>query len=168
MRASPILPIFVAFALLALLAPAPAAAQAPAPSLAGSWRLAEQYYGSGQKNFVDESEPYRVELRLENGTLSGRAWLAGRPAAWPAYFGPDGPRPLQDVTVALDPDGLGARASFRVPPAPGDDTWLVVTETLRLAPDGRLDAALAVEFERLGERKGAFTWRRVFVRENRP
>lgn len=168
MRASPIPPVCAAFALIALIASLPVAGQSPAPSLAGSWLLAEQYYGTGQKNFVEDSDSYRLEWRVEGGTLVGRASLAGRLAPWPAYFGPDGPRPLQDVTLTPDADGLGARATFRVTPAPGDDTWLFVTETLRVGPDGKLAATLTVEFERMGERKGAFTWRRVFVREEGP
>lgn len=143
-------------------------AQALVPSLAGNWRLTEQYYGTGGHNFVDDDEPYRLELRLHGGRIAGTATLSGRSAEWPAYFGPDGPRPLQDVSVVPEVDGLGTVATFRVPPGAGDDTWLFVTETLRAGPDGRLVATLTVEFERKGERKGAFTWRRVFVREDGP
>lgn len=138
------------------------------PTLAGSWRLVEQYYGSGQKNFVDPGEPYRLTLSLDADAVRGQVSLSGRPAPWPAYFGPDGPRAVQEVVVAPDADRLGARAEFRVPPAPGDETWLVVSETLRVRPDGRLDASMTVTFEREGEQRGSFTWRRVFAREDQP
>jgi len=167
MRASSIPLLTAAITLAALAGVTPARGQ-ETPSLAGEWRLVEQYYGTGQRNFVEEAEPYRLSLRLDGGRIVGTAALAGRSAAWPAYFGPDGPRPLQDVTVTPDADGLGVRASFRVTPPPGDDTWLFVTETLRAGPDGKLAATMTVEFERMGERKGAFTWRRVFVREDGP
>jgi hypothetical protein len=167
MRASSIPLLTAAIALAALAGVAPAPGQ-KTPSLAGEWRLVEQYYGTGQRNFVEPSEPYRLSLRLDGGRIAGTATLSERSAAWPAYFGPDGPRPLQDVTVTPDADGLGVRATFRVTPPPGDDTWLFVTETLRAGPDGKLAATMTVEFERMGERRGAFTWRRVFVREDGP
>ncbi len=161
------IPGFLLLLLLsALTTPAVRAQQAPA--LAGEWRLVEQYYGTGQHNFVEEAEPYRLSLRIDGARVAGTAILSGQAASWPAYFGPDGPRPLQDVTIARDDDGLGVRATFRVTPPPGDDTWLFVTETLRAGPDGKLAATMTVEFERMGDRKGAFTWRRVFVREEGP
>ena len=167
MRTSSIPILFTAF-VLASLAGVTVAAGQDTPSLAGEWRLVEQYYGTGQHNFVEEAVPYRLSLRLDGARVVGTATLARQTAAWPAYFGPDGPRPLQDVTVTRDDDGLGVRATFRVTPPPGDDTWLFVTETLRAGPDGKLAAAVTVEFERMGDRKGAFTWRRVFVREEAP
>jgi hypothetical protein len=167
MRTSSI-PLLCAVFVLVTLAGVTLAPGQEAPSLAGTWRLVEQYYGTGQYNFVEESEPYRLSLRLDGGRIVGTAALSGQSAAWPAYFGPDGPRPLQDVTVTPDADGLGVRATFRVTPPPGDDTWLFVTETLRAGPDGKLAATMTVEFERMGERKGSFTWRRVFVREEAP
>lgn len=167
MRTSSIPVLCAAVVLTALAGAAPASGQ-DAPTLAGTWRLVEQYYGTGQRNFVEDGEPYRLSFRRDGGRLAGTAALAGQSAAWPAYFGPDGPRPLQDVTVTPDADGRGAHATFRVTPAPGDDTWLFVTETLRVGPDGKLAATLTVEFERAGERKGAFTWRRVFAREDGP
>lgn len=167
MRTSSI-PRHCAAIVLVALAGATLAPAQESPSLAGTWRLVEQYYGSGQRNFVEEAEPYRLSLRLDGGRVVGTAALSGQAAVWPAYFGPDGPRPLQDVAVTPDADGLGVRATFRVTPAPNDDTWLFVTETLRAGPDGKLAATLTVEFERMGERKGAFTWRRIFVREDGP
>ena len=167
MRASSIPLLTAAIALAALAGVTPAPGQ-ETPSLAGEWRLVEQYYGTGQRNFVEEAEPYQLSLQFAGSRIVGTAALSGQTAAWPAYFGPDGPRPLQDVTVTPDADGLGVRATFRVTPAPGDDTWLFVTETLRAGPDGKLAATMTVEFERMGERKGAFTWRRVFVREDGP
>lgn len=167
MRTSSI-PLFCAAVVLASLAGATLAPAQESASLAGTWRLVEQYYGTGQHNFVEEAVPYRLSLRIDGARLVGTAILAGQAASWPAYFGPDGPRPLQDVTVTRDADGLGVRATFRVTPPPGDDTWLFVTETLRAGPDGKLAATMTVEFERMGDRKGAFTWRRVFVREEGP
>jgi len=154
--------IFVALAAL------PSAfGQAP-PALAGTWRLVEQYYGKGQHNFIGKGEPYRLSLRLEGGRVVGTATMGGQSSPWPVFFDSDGPRPLQDLTVTPDTDGLGVRATFRVAPGPGDDTWLLVTETLRVEPDGKLAARMTVAFDRMGERKGSFTWRRVFVREDGP
>jgi len=158
---------FVLLAGLAAGTALPAGADAP-PSLAGSWRLVEQYYGSGQRNFVDPDEPLRLTLAITGGTVAGSVSLSGRPAPWPAYFGPDGPRPVQEIVVTMDADRVGVRAEFRVPPAPGDDTWLLVEETLRARPDGKLDATMTVTFERDGERRGSFVWRRVFAREEGP
>ena len=154
--------IFVALAAL------PSAfGQAP-PALAGTWRLVEQYYGKGQHNFIGEGEPYRLSLRLEGGRVVGTATRGEQSSSWPVFFDSDGPRPLQDLTVTPDADGLGVRATFRVAPGPGDDTWLFVTETLRVEPDAKLAAKMTVAFDRMGERKGSFTWRRVSVREDGP
>ena len=154
--------IFVALAAL------PSAfGQAP-PSLSGTWRLVEQYYGKGQHNFIGKGEPYRLSLGLESGRVVGTATRGEQSSSWPVFFDSDGPRPLQDLTVTPDADGLGVRATFRVTPGPGDDTWLFVTETLRVEPDGKLAAKMTVAFDRMGERKGSFTWRRVFVREDGP
>jgi hypothetical protein len=128
----------------------------------------EQYYGRGQHNFVGDGDPYRLSLRLEGGRVVGTATRGEQSSSWPIFFDANGPRPLQDLTVTPDADGLGVRATFRVAPGPGDDTWLFVTETLRVEPDGKLAAKMTVAFDRMGERKGSFAWRRVFVREEGP
>ena len=167
MRTSSI-PLLCAVFVLVALAGATLVPAQESPSLAGTWRLVEQFYGKGQHNFIGEGEPYRLSLRLEGGRVVGTATMGGQSSPWPVFFDSDGPRPLQDLTVTPDSDGLGVRATFRVTPGPGDDTWLFVTETLRVEPDGKLAARMTVAFDRMGERKGSFTWRRVFVREDGP
>jgi hypothetical protein len=167
MRTSSI-PLLCGAVLLVALAGATLAAAQEPPALTGTWRLVEQYYGKGQRNFIGEGEPYRLSLRLEGSRVVGTATRGEQSASWPVFFDSDGPRPLQDLTVTPDADGLGVRATFRVAPGPNDDTWLFVVETLRVEPDGKLAAKMTVAFDRMGERKGSFTWRRVFVREDGP
>ena len=162
------IPLLCAVFVLATLAGVTLAPGQEASSLAGTWRLVEQYYGKGQHNFIGKGEPYRLSLGLEGGRVVGTATRGEQSSSWPVFFDSDGPRPLQDLTVTPDTDGLGVRATFRVAPGPGDDTWLLVTETLRVEPDGKLAARMTVAFDRMGERKGSFTWRRVFVREDGP
>ncbi len=152
----------VPVALAALLfLPAPALAG----GLAGTWLLERQVYGDGAHNFAGPDRPFRLVFSPAGAGTPARAERSGASAPWPCWFTPRGPVPVQDARVVPDPDGRGVTATYRVPPAPGDDTWLVVTERYRLTPGDRLAGTVDVRFERHGVLRGGFTWRRTFRRE---
>ncbi|RMF76712.1 MAG: hypothetical protein D6738_00850 [Acidobacteria bacterium] len=69
------------------------------------------------------------------------------------------------MTVRVGPMARELAARYVVPPAPGDDTALRVTESYRLDGQGRLVGTMTLRFVRGGEERGGFTWHRVFVRE---
>ncbi len=141
-------------------------ALAQSGSVSGTWKLVEQRYERGGFNFVKADEPTVLELAPAGEPVQGRLfWHERQEAAWPAYPTPHGPAALHDVRVRRSLDGRGVTASYRVEPATGDDTWLVVTETYRLSEDGRLVGTMEIRFERDGVLKGGFTWQRTFERE---
>ncbi len=152
-------PAALAAAVLLLVPPAVAA------GLDGTWVLERQVYGEGEHNFARADRPFRLSFRRAPAGLSARAEREGAGAPWPCWFSPEGPVAVEDVRVVPAPDGRGVTAAYRVPPAPGDDTWLVVTEWYRVTDDDRLEGEVHVRFERRGVLRGGFTWRRTFRRE---
>jgi len=136
-----------------------------AGGLPGTWLLQRQVYGEGEHNFARPDQPFRLVFAPAAGRLAGRALRDGAEAPWPCWFSPKGPVPVEDARVVPDPDGNGVTATYRVPPAPGDDTWLLVTERYRVMEDDRLEGTVEVRFERKGVLRGGFTWRRTFRRE---
>ena len=149
---------------LALLA-APAAADAPA-TIAGTWRLVEQRYERGGRNFAPPDGPARLVI-----TPRGTRWeitieIHGQRGEWPLYPSPAGPRPLTGVRVHVGPLGRELAARYVVRPAPGDDTYLHVTESYRLDGRGRLVGTMSLRFVRGGKEHGGFAWHRVFERES--
>ncbi len=133
-------------------------------SLLGSWRLSEQYYEDGQHNFHGPEDELVVSFRVEAGTFAGMLAWNGHSVPWPAYPGPDGPVTIEQVEMTHAPDLSAATVGYRVLPAPGDDTVLIVEERWRTEGPDRLLCELQLRFERHGEIKGGFTWNRVFVR----
>lgn len=141
------------------------AAGGPA-TLEGNWRLAEQYYGEGEFNFHGSGEgALGIVFRPEEGRLLGTVTWEGGEAPWPAYPTPAGAAHLGAVEARVAPDMRSAFARYRVPPAPGDDTTLLVEESWRLDQEGRLLCDVKVRFEREGRTRGGFTWHRVYRRE---
>ena len=136
-----------------------------AGGLDGTWVLVRQVYGEGRHNFAGPDRPFRLVFETGAGAPSARAERDGSTAPWPCWFTPGGPVEVQDPVVTRDPDGRGVTASYRVPPAPGDDTWLIVTERYRVTDDDRLAGTVEVRFERHGVPRGGFTWRRTCRRE---
>ncbi len=140
-------------------------ALAAEPSVIGEWRLAGQFYNGGGHNFAEDAPELRLSFApaADGGTPAGRVAWAGWTAAWPVWPGPDGPARLETVTVRGD--GARIEAEYRVLPAPGDDTVLVVHEACAPTSATALSCEVRVRFERAGQSAGGFTWRRTFVRE---
>lgn len=135
--------------------------------LAGTWRMVEQRYNGGGHNFAQGNPELRLTFVRTATGWTGRVRFEGRESAWPVWLAPDGPAPLIASRVTADADGAGVAAAYRVAPAPGDDTFLVVEEHCRGTSPGRMTCTLEVGFEREGVRRGGFTWERVFAREDR-
>ena len=154
--------VLAGFAALAL-------AAAPGESLLGGWRLAEQYYNNGQHNFAEDAAPLALEFRVdERGRFIAEMTFEDWRSDWPAWPTPHGPAPLGETTVRRSADGNEIEAEYRVPPPPGDDTFLNVRETCTVESAERMRCEVHVRFERHGEEKGGFTWRRFFARETGP
>jgi hypothetical protein len=138
----------------------------PAGSVAGGWRLVEQFYNDGSRNFASVAPAYTMVLRdSTGGRLAGAVSHDGWSSDWPVWPTPDGPAALTEVVVRRLADG-GVEAEYRVAPAPGDDTFLKVRETCTLESIDRLRCDVRVRFERGGQEAGGFTWRRLFARES--
>ena len=138
-----------------------------AGSLVGGWKLVEQHYNSGGRNFADLAPTYTMVLRdADGGGLAGAVSHDGWNSDWPVWPTPNGPAPLTDVVVRRLADKNGFEAEYRVAPAPGDDTFLKVHETCTLESADRLRCDIRVRFERAGQAAGEFTWRRLFARES--
>ncbi len=145
------------------------AATAAAPAqVAGDWRLVEQHYNGGGDNFASGAPELRVRFAPAGTDAPGTVSFDGWTAAWPAWLAPAGAAALDAVTVRRADDGSAIEADYRVRPAPGDDTWLVVHESCRATAPETLACAVEVGFERAGVRRGGFTWQRVFARVGRP
>ena len=153
--------------LLPLAAALFAFAQSLPATLDGEWRLVEQTYGRGGHNFAQGAD-LRLTFRRAATGLAATVALEGRSAPFPAYFGPEGPVPLTAARWTVDSDERGATAEYVVAPAAGDDTSLRVTERYRIDDDGLLRGEMSVRFERAGEVRGGFTWRRTFARGTHP
>ncbi len=162
--------LLVPLALVCLLclfgAPASTTA-APGPTtLEGRWRLSEQYYGDGRHDFQGPGDRLEVVFRSEGAGLSGLVmWADDLEAAWPAYPAPEGAARVEQVQTTVALDLRSATARYRVLPAPGDDTYLLVEEQWTVTAADRLECRVNLRFERQGRVKGGFAWRRVFVRE---
>lgn len=137
-------------------------------TLAGSWRLTEQYYGEGRQNFAQRGESLELEFVPGVSGLSGTVRYQNWKGDWPAWFTPQGPATLLDVQDEQPPDGRSISCRFRVPQNPGDSTFLRVKEDCRLQSDDRLACDVEVTFEVNGQPKGGFVWHRIFAREGRP
>ncbi|MDQ7007116.1 MAG: hypothetical protein Q9Q40_07775 [Acidobacteriota bacterium] len=155
------------FAFCVLLLGAGLAVVASGPTtLEGRWRLSEQYYGEGRHDFQGPGDRLEVVFRTRGAALTGRLlWADDLQAEWPAYPAPGGAARLDRVRSTVAPDLRSATASYRVLPAPGDDTYLLVDEQWTLAGDDRLECRVTLRFERRGRVRGGFAWHRVFVRE---
>ena len=136
--------------LLAAIAPTPA-------QVAGEWRLVEQHYNGGGDNFADGAPELRVRFAAAGSGAADTVTFDGWTAAWPAWLAPGGAAALDAVTVRRAEDGGAIEADYRVRPAAGDDTWLVVHESCRATAPATLACAVEVGFERAGVRRGGFT-----------
>ncbi len=134
-------------------------------SLIGGWTLIEQYYEEGRHNFHGPEDALGVAFHLDGANLAGVVAFEGRSAPWPAYPIPNGFAGIRDAQIRIEPDLRSAVANYRVLPAAGDDTTLVIEERWRLHED-RLLCELKIRFERGGELRGGFTWHRVFRRSS--
>lgn len=161
-------PIVLTASLLALavFCVTPLFAANPSP-LEGNWRLIEQTYGEGQHNFVHvDDDPVTLTLMRQGEAWTGTLdWTSSR-ATWPAYPTPDGPATIERVEFEQNPEEAQLTVSYRVLPAPGDDTYLVVVEKYSIDESGSLLSHVRIEFERGGKRVGGFDWHRKFERED--
>ncbi len=161
----PTKPRVLILAALAAFVLVPASAWADGPgTLLGGWHLEQQFYEDGHHNFHDGDDQLLVEFRAEGGGLSGTLSWAAHHSSWPAYPSPTGPAAIDTVSTRFAPDLRSASASFRVLPAPGDDTYLLVEESWQLDEDDRLLCEVRIRFERQGTLRGGFRWSRVFLR----
>jgi hypothetical protein len=138
-------------------------AVAAGESIVGEWKLVEQTYGRGQANLVT-GEPTLVLEFAPRGVEIEAVVRGGEPDApglsWPRFAAGAG-RPIHvaERQVAAD----GARARYRVDPAPGDDLTLEVEEDYRLTEGGRaLVGTVRVRFWRDGQERGGYTLERRF------
>jgi hypothetical protein len=139
----------------------------PAGSVVGAWKLREQFYNAGGRNFADGAPSFTIAFsEAAGGRIAGAVSHDGWNSDWPVWPTPNGPAPLTDVVVRRVADGRGVEAEYRVAPAPGDDTFLKVRETCTLESPDRLRCEIRVRFERAGQEAGGFTWRRSFARES--
>ena len=136
--------------------------------LAGRWKLVEQRYEGGGDNFARGAPGFVLEFTDDGVSAAGRVRFAGWEAAWPVWPAPYGPAHASAASISVDRARAAIRSSYRVDPAPGDDTFLVVTESCAVRDDDRLGCEVRVQFERAGVTAGGFTWHRVFVREATP
>ena len=106
----------------------------------GRWLLVEQRYERGGHNFAEGQgeAPLVLTFDRRQGTLVGQLHWNGHLAGWPAYPGPDGAAPIDEVERWISPDGQRASASYRVLPAAGDDTYLRIEERYELDGPDRL------------------------------
>ena len=139
----------------------------PTGAVLGGWRLVEQFYNDGGRNFANLAPAYTMVLRdAGGGRIVGAVSHDGWSGDWPVWPTPNGPALLTDVVVRRFGDKQSFEAEYRVAPAPGDDTFLKVRETCTLESVDRLRCDVRVRFERGGQEAGGFTWRRLFARES--
>jgi hypothetical protein len=162
------IPVILALAALSGASPASDAAGLADATLEGRWSLVEQRYGEGQHDFAREDGAITVVFSLERGALQGVvSWDRGR-GRWPAYPTPDGPAPVTETSRTVSPDLSRVEARYRVPSREPGGTDLLVHERWRLTDADRAEVRVEITFERRGEQRGSFAWRRVFVREEGP
>jgi hypothetical protein len=162
------IPVILALAALSGASPASDAAGLADATLEGRWSLVEQRYGEGQHDFAREDGAITVVFSLERGALQGVvSWDRGRDR-WPAYPTPDGPAPVTETSRTVSPDLSRVEARYRVPSREPGGTDLLVHERWRLTDADRAEVRVEITFERRGEQRGSFAWRRVFVREEGP
>jgi hypothetical protein len=146
------------------------AVAAPAPgSLEGRWLLVEQRYGKGEADHASTDQPVRLEFVRDGGTVAGtiRAGSGESVAArWPAMVVDGEPQEIRVEEYRTGRDSEWVRASYTVPPRPGDDLMLKVVEEYRVSTGGKeLVGTVTVSFMRDGEPRGSYVLHRRFERQ---
>jgi hypothetical protein len=161
-RLSAFLAIGLVFCSWAVAAPA-------AGTLEGRWLLVEQHYGKGHADQATKDQPVRLEFVRDGGTLAGRIWAGSEEAVaerWPAMVVDGEPREIRIDEYRTGRDSEWVRATYTVPPRPGDDLVLKIVEEYRVAAEGReLVGTATVSFIRDGEPRGSYVLHRRFERQ---
>lgn len=136
-------------------------------SPAGRWRLVEQNYGDGAGNTIDPDNPHWLELVEGPAGWSGSMQVGSTRAErwdWPSVITEGRQRELQQVAIRSVAAEETVEVSYRVPPSPGDDLTLLISERYRLGGDDELVGVVQVRFERDGEVRGGYTLHRRYER----